>query len=203
MEPELPRNHSLLTWMTFQPETILTSSTSAFISSGSTPSAKFFLGSDLDFFIIPCLYSFLCLYNYACNYRKPRMNFSANTSVLLITHTYWNLTPSLILPLSDSLTLLSLRLYSLTRIFHKYFKQISRIKLVLLILQTDPLPCISECQRYQHTPFYSFSPSLKLTLTSSIFKICQVYQLFVALCVSTSTKPLQALTEVKTHRGLK
>lgn len=200
MEPELSRNHSPLSSMRFQTETILTSSTAAFISSGSTLSAKFFLGSDLDFFIIPCLYSFLCLYNYACYYRKTQMNFSVNTSVLLITHTYWNLPPSLILPLSNSLTLLSLWLYSLTRISHKYFKQISRIKLVLLILQTDPLPCISECHRYQHT---SSVLLFKLTLTSSIFKICQVYQLFVALCVSTSTKPLRALTEVKTRRGLK
>lgn len=143
------------------------------------------------------------LYDYACYYRKTQMNFSANSSVLLITYTYWNLPPSLILPLSNSLTLLSLRLYSLTRIFHKYFKQISKIILILLILQTDPLPCISECRRYQHTPFHSFSLSLKLTLTNSIFKICQVCQLFVALCDSTSTKPLQALTEVKTRRGLK
>ena len=122
MEPELSRNHSPLSSMRFQTETILTSSTAAFISSGSTLSAKFFLGSDLDFFIIPCLYSFLCLYNYACYYRKTQMNFSVNTSVLLITHTYWNLPPSLILPLSNSLTLLSLWLYSLTRISHKYFK---------------------------------------------------------------------------------
>ena len=153
MEPELPRNHSPLISMTCQPENILTSSTAAFMSSGSTLSAKFFLGSDLDFLIIPCLNSFICLYNYVCYYRKTQMNFLANTSVLLIIHTYWNVPPSLVLPLSNSLTLLSLWLYSLTRIFHKYFKQISKIKLVLLILQTDPLPCISECQRYQHTPF--------------------------------------------------
>lgn len=154
----------------------------------------------LSYYSLSVLFS---LYDYACYYRKTQMNFPASSSVLLITYTYWNLPPSLILPLSNSLTLLSLRLYSLTRIFHKYFKQISKIILILLVLQTDPLPCISECRRYQYTPFYSFSLSLKLTLTNSIFKICQVYQLFVALCVSTSTKPLQALTEVKTRRGLK
>ena len=155
MEPELPRNHSPLFSMTFQPETILTSSTVAFISSGSTLSAKFFLGSDIDF-IIPCLNSFLCLYNYACYYRKTQMNFLANTSVLLITHTYWNVPPSLVLPLSNSLTLLSLWLYSLTRVFHKYFNKFPKLNSFCSFCKLI-LSYVSECQRYQHTPFFIVS----------------------------------------------
>lgn len=94
------------------------------------------------------------------------MNFPASSSVLLITKYILKSTSFLILPLSNSVTLLSLRLYSLTRIFHKYFKQISKLYSFCSFCKLDPLPCTSECRRYQHTPFYSFSLSLKLTLTN-------------------------------------
>lgn len=108
-------------------------------------------------------YSCICtlFFVWLCMLLQKNPNELSSQFFSFTNHLYmWNLPPSLILPFSNSLTLLSLRLYSLTRIFHKYFKQISKIILILLILQTVLSHVFLSVRRNINTlPFYSFSLS--------------------------------------------